>query len=151
MVAQAEKKAGLKGCSAIADIRSIPLDDDAVDFALCSFTMGYVASPVVVFRELSRVSKEVIVSDLHPEAVSAGWTRSFRAGDRRYELTHFNHSTEDLDQCAHAAGLAQVWRIQAPFGEPEREIFVRAGKPEWFDKARSLPAVWISLWRRQSN
>jgi SAM-dependent methyltransferase len=148
MVLKADRKPGLRGRSALGDIRYIPLNDDAVDIAFCSFTMGYLPSPRPVLRELARVSRQVIVSDLHPDAARAGWTRSFRAGDRVYQLLHYEHSIGELDDCARSAGLFPEWRVEASFAEPEREIFRRAGKENLFDKACLLPAVLTTLWRK---
>ena len=151
MLIRAESKTGLQGRSALADITAIPLHDSAVDVALCSFTMAYVASPAAAFREMARVSRCVIVSDLHPEAIRAGWTRSFRSGDRRFAVQHFNHSIADLDRHASQAGLAREWRIEVSFGEQERNIFVRAGKEDAFEKACGIPAVSITSWRKSSD
>jgi ubiquinone/menaquinone biosynthesis C-methylase UbiE len=148
MVLQAQRKPGLRGRSALADIRSIPLPDNAADLALCSFTIGYLPSPGPVFRELARVSRQVIVSDLHPDAARAGWTRSFRAGDRIYELAHYQHSIAELDDCARSAGLALKWRAESSLGGPEREVFRRAGKESAFDEARLVPAVLITAWQK---
>ncbi|HEY3825498.1 MAG TPA: class I SAM-dependent methyltransferase [Bryobacteraceae bacterium] len=148
MVLNAERKPGLRGRSAIADIRSIPLADDSVKLALCSFTIGYLPSPDTVFHELARVSRQVIVSDIHPEAVRAGWTRSFRAQDRVYELVHHHHSVTELDNCAQRAGLSRKWRIEASFGESEREVFRRAGKEHTFYSVRQIPAVLITAWQK---
>jgi len=150
MLQKAERKPGVGGRSALADIRSIPLRDDAVDLALCCFTIGYLPSPTPVFRELARVARQVIVSDLHPDAARAGWTRSFRAGDKIYEIVHYDHSIAELDDCARSAGLTLKWRAKTSFGEPEREVFRRAGKKSVFDKARLVPAVLVSLWQKQS-
>ena len=151
MVLKAERKPGLGGRSALADIRSIPLCDHAADLALCSFTMGYLPSPTLVFRELARISRQVIVSDLHPDAARAGWTRSFRAGGRIHELVHYAHSVAKLDDCARSAGLTLKWRAESTFDQPEREVFRQAGKESAFDRARLVPAVLISVWRNQSD
>ena len=151
MVLKAGRKPGLRGRSALADIRRIPLPADAFDLSLSSFTVGYLPFPGPAFRELARVAGRVIVSDLHPEAARAGWTRSFRVGNRNYEFVHYEHSIEELDGYAQSAGLVPEWRIEAAFAEPEREIFRRAGKEEAFEKTRNTPAVMISSWRRQSN
>ncbi len=148
MLRQAERKPGLAGRSALADISSVPFMDDAMDVALCSFTIGYVKSPARVFRELARVAREVVVSDMHPIAARAGWTRSFRRGDRVYDLAHHNHSISGMDMCAHEAGLVRRWRMEVSFGEPERAIFRSAGKESTFDKVRLLPAVLITSWRK---
>jgi ubiquinone/menaquinone biosynthesis C-methylase UbiE len=144
-------KPGLRGRAALADIRCIPLHDNAVDLSLSSFTLGYLPSPARAFRELARVSRRVVVSDLHPEAARAGWTRSFRSRDRTYEVIHYEHSLADLDECARRAGLVPEWRIESAFSEPEREVFRRAGKEAAFDRTRGIPAVLISAWRKQSN
>lgn len=151
MLVQAEKKPELRGRSALADINAIPLADDAVDLALCSFTMAYVASPANAFQELARVSPYVIVSDLHPDAVRAGWTRSFRSGDQRLKVRHFHHSIADLDKHAQAAGLEREWRMEASFGERERAIFAAAGKEDAFEKACEVPAVLVTSWRKSSD
>jgi ubiquinone/menaquinone biosynthesis C-methylase UbiE len=148
MVLKAERKPGLGGRSALADIRCIPLNDNTVDLALCSFTMSYLPSPGLVLRELARVSRRVIVSDLHPDAARAGWTRSFRADDRVWHLHHYQHSIAELDDCARSAGLVPEWRVEASFAEPEREIFRRAGKENVFDEASLVPAVLITVWRK---
>jgi SAM-dependent methyltransferase len=148
MILQAERKEGLPGRSALADIRSVPLRDGAVDLAICSFTMGYLPSPDPALRELARVSRRLIVSDLHPDAVGAGWTRSFRAGNHTYRLLHYEHSAAQLDECARRAGLSVRWRFEGSLGEPEREIFREAGKEGAFDEACRVPAVLITLWER---
>jgi len=151
MVLKAGEKPGLRGRSALADIRRIPLPADAFDLSLSSFTVGYLALPGPAFRELARVAKRVIVSDLHPDAAGAGWTRSFRVGNRNYEFVHYEHSIEELDGYARSAGLVPEWRIEAAFAQPEREIFRAAGKEKAFEKTRDIPAVLINSWRRQSN
>ncbi len=151
MVLKASRKPGLQGRSALADIRRVPLRADAFDLSLSSFTIGYLSSPGTALRELARVSRRVIVSDLHPDAARAGWTRSFRVGNRNYEFVHYEHSIEELDEYARSAGLVPEWRIEAAFGEPERKIFDLAGKEDAFRKTRSTPAVLINSWRRQSN
>jgi SAM-dependent methyltransferase len=148
MLVLAEKNPRLRGKSALADISAIPLRDNAVDLALCSFTMSYVASPASAFRELARVARYVIVSDLHPEATRAGWTRSFRRGDRRFDVAHVDHSAVELDNFARGAGLERIWRVEAPFAEPERGIFTRAGKQDAFENTRGVSAVLITLWRK---
>jgi malonyl-CoA O-methyltransferase len=151
MVLKASEKPGLRGRSALADIRRIPLPAAAFDLSISSFTVGYLPSPAVAVRELARVSSRVIVSDLHPDAARSGWTRSFRVGTRNYEFVHYEHSIEELDGYARSADLALEWRIEAAFGEPEREIFRSAGKEHAFERTRGIPAVLISSWRRQSN
>lgn len=148
MVLHAEDKPGLRGRSIVADVRAIPARDDAFDLALCSFTVGYLPSIGGAFRELARVARRIIVTDLHPEAVHAGWTRSFRAQDRVHELVHYEHGPFELDACARDSRLILDWRVEARFDEPERHIFASAGKQGAFERVREVPAVLMTAWSR---
>jgi malonyl-CoA O-methyltransferase len=148
MILQAERKAGLAGRSALADLRQIPLADNAVDLVLCTFTLGYLPSLPPVFKELARVASRVIVTDLHPAAARAGWTRSFRAGSQTYDLVHYDHSIAELDESAARAGLTCEWRAEGSFAEPEREIFKRAGKDDLFEQTSRIPAILATIWRQ---
>lgn len=148
MALQAERKPGLRGRSVLADIRAIPVRERVVDMAICSFTLGYLPSIDVALRELARVARRVIASDLHPDAVRAGWTRSFRSSGLVHTLVHYEHPTAEVDECARRAGLTLEWRIEASFGEPERRIFQSAGKHAAFERVRSIPALLITAWNR---
>ena len=146
MLAVAANKEGVRGRVAAADICALPLRDGAADLAICSFALGYVAPLQRAFQEMARVARRVIVSDLHPEAIEAGWRRSFRSGHRSYEIAHHRHSVYAVNSCARAAGLTPAWMIEAGFGEPERMVFERAGKADAFTAAQEVTAVLISAW-----
>jgi SAM-dependent methyltransferase len=148
MIVEAARKPGLAGRTAMADVSAMPLSNDSFDLVLCSFTLGYSSSVLAVMEELARVAGQVVVTDLHPIAARAGWTRSFRAAGEMYELAHYPHSIEDLDAAADAAGLVLMWREEVSFGEPERDIFRRAGKERAFDDASRIPAVVLSAWNQ---
>jgi hypothetical protein len=151
MILECSRKPGLHGRSVEADVCRIPFGNNSVDIAICSFTLGYLPSPVEVLRELARIARFVIVSDLHPEAVKRGWTRSFRAAGERYEMAHHVHSIARLDAAAKTARLIPAWRIGPSFGAPEREIFRRAGKGGAFEEASRFPAILITAWNRSSD
>jgi SAM-dependent methyltransferase len=135
---------------ALADLVRLPFADNSFDTALCSFTLGYVPCIERALAELSRVARDVIVSDLHPEAIRQGWTRSFRAGVDSWEIEHHRYSLHDLDEAASHAGLIRRWRIEAPLGHPERRIFQQAGKEAAFAASIRFPAVAITAWRNRS-
>ena len=52
----------------------------SADVAVCSFALGYIERLDLAFREMARVARRIVTSDLHPDAVRAGWVRSFRSG-----------------------------------------------------------------------
>jgi ubiquinone/menaquinone biosynthesis C-methylase UbiE len=121
------------------DIRSLPFANDSVDIALCSMAIGYVRSFEDVLSELIRVARRVVVSDFHPAAVSAGWTRSFRMKGKKYEIEHYPHSVADLQP---------DWFMEASFGEPERHIFEAASKQGDFEAISRVPAIYVASWTR---
>ena len=148
MLAAAAQKPGLSNHLIRADMNRLPLPDASADIAVCSLAVGYVASAGILFRELARVSRTVIVSDLHQHAVQAGWRRSFKVEGRRYHIEQFAHTAEELDAAAEASGFRIDWRVASHLGEPERDIFVRAGREHAFAEACRVPAILSSSWTR---
>jgi len=146
MTREAARKPGIAGRVTCADISRIPLRDHAADIAICSFAIGYLPDARPAIGELARIARRVIVADLHPEAIRRGWTRSFRAAGKVYEVDHYLHTAEELDKAACGEGLSMVWRTEPSFGEPERGVFQRAGKE--LSEVQDVPAVLITEWNR---
>jgi SAM-dependent methyltransferase len=151
MVLTGREKRGVSGRAALGDIRKIPLKNNAVDLALCSFAIAYPPATCAAMLELGRVARQLIVTDLHPEAVRQGWKRSFRAGGKSVELTHNKYSLAELDEAAELAGLTPRWRVDGCFGTPELQFFEKAGREAVFEAARQVPAVVISAWDKSSS
>jgi malonyl-CoA O-methyltransferase len=152
MLLEASRKPGLGGRLSLADAGRIPLADGAVDLAMCSFALGYLPSPHQAIAEMARVSRKggrVVGTDLHPCALAAGWTRSFRSNGQVYAIDHHRHAMVAWEAAAESAGLALDWVLEASFGEPEREIFRGAGKDSLFPELSRIPALlgmsWIKL------
>lgn len=149
MLLRAASKSRLTGHLARGSAECLPLASATADLVVCSFALGYVADARAAIREMARICDRggrVVVSDLHPEALEAGWKRAFRSGDAAFEIEHFPHPTPVLLEAASGAGLRLERTAAACFGDPERAIFSRAGKERVFDEASRLPAVWIAAW-----
>jgi SAM-dependent methyltransferase len=146
MLAVASTKCGVRGHLACADVCALPFASRSADVAVCSFALGYIDRLELAFREMARVARRIVTSDLHPEAVRAGWVRSFRSSSGSYEIEHQDHLWDGIETCARAAGLRPSWKLDASFGEPERGLFERAGKADVFSAARQVPAILISGW-----
>jgi len=146
MLAVAATKRGASGRLACADVCALPFASRSVDIAVCSFALGYIDRLDLAFREMARIARRIVTSDLHPDAVRAGWVRSFRSSTGSYEIEHHAHVWDRIETCARAAGLRPSWRLDASFGEPERILFERAGKANAFPAARRVPAILISAW-----
>ena len=128
-----------------ADAQALPLRDNCADVVFCAFTLGYAP---YCFGELARITRPggtVIVTDVHPDAIARGWSRSFRVGATLIEPAHEKYSIDTL----HHPALVRADFIEPHLGTPERAIFTRAGKAEHFDAAAAHPAIFVALWRKQ--
>jgi len=146
MLAVASAKRGIRGRLACADVCALPFASHSVDVAVCSFALGYIDDLDSAFREMARIARRIVVSDLHPDAVRSGWVRAFRTSSVSYEIKHYDHLWARIEAHARAAGLRLSWKLDGSFSEQERPFFETAGKAEAFLAAQHVPAVLISSW-----
>ncbi len=141
----------LHGRFALARAEDLPIASNSADLTVCSFAAAYFPALQEVIREMARITAtggRIVIADVHPAAIAAGWTRSFRAAGRVYEIEHFGYSLDDFTGAAERAGLHLKSQIHGYFGEPEKPIFERAGKLERFAEVAAIPAIWIGNWRK---
>ena len=142
MLGRAAEKPGLAGRLAIGDIAHLPFANTSADLAICSFGMSYVTSVQQALREMARVSRRVMISDMHPAALDSGWTRSFETACRKYRIAHYLRyplagGRRCCLRCRTATGMQHRG---SPFGEPEHRIFEQAGKQARFEEVSQIPA-----------
>jgi SAM-dependent methyltransferase len=123
------------------DALRLPFASGVADLALCSLALSYLTPAREAVQEMLRVAKTVIVTDIHPEAVRRGWKHSFRRDGRVYEIENRPYRLSDLPPVEE---LRELY-----FGEPERPIFERAGKADYFEEACRIPAIWMLKWQAQ--
>ncbi len=151
MLSKACSKRTIKGRVVLADAASLPFRDRVAGVTLCSFAAAYFPSLKAAMAEMARVTRpggRVVLSDLHPATVAAGWTRSFRLDGLVYEIEHLNPSLDDFHTAARQANLQLHMQLDAPFGDSERLIFRAAGKAHVFPDVSRVPAVWIGIWTK---
>ena len=149
MLRQRSHNAALRGRFALADAAALPFASGVSDLTLCSFAIAYIQNLAAAVSEMARVTRpggRVVISDLHPAAIAAGWTRSFRSAGVLYELEHPPGAVEETLLAARRCGLELSLRREACFGEPERPIFEAAGKP--LEQVAGTPAVWLAVWTK---
>lgn len=151
MLREAEKNRSLGNYLALAEAEHLPFPALTANLVLCSMSLGYFQNLRQVFEEFNRVivpGAHVAISDLHPAAVTAGWTRSFKRDGHQYEFaTHF-HSIAEIAQAAQAVGFHSRCQQDAYIGESEFAIFRSAGKEKLFHTVTSLPALLLWLWEK---
>jgi malonyl-CoA O-methyltransferase len=145
MLAVAGRKRGLRGRLAVADATALPMATACCDVVLCALTLGHIRDRAAALRELARILEPggmLIVTDFHPSAAAQGWRRTFRYEGRVYELENYPYVLDS------AQGFELQESLEAAIGEPERELFERAGRPELFAAATGVPAVMLTRWKR---
>ena len=151
MLLRAAAKPQLAGRLALATAERLPFSDRIADLVVCSFVIGYLADPDFVIREMARIGApgaRIVVSELHPDAAAAGWKRGFRHNGTAYEIEHSPYPISCLLEAASDAGLRLDRTEAASFGEPEREIFLRAGRDHLFRDASRVRAIWTAVWSK---
>jgi ubiquinone/menaquinone biosynthesis C-methylase UbiE len=151
MLFEAAKHSSLRGRLLLGDAAHLPFTDGAADLILCSLALGYFGDFQRSMCELARICApggQVVICDLHPEGLEAGWTRSFTKEGVKYEIDHHVHQCEQIECTAREAGLRLVMRKSARFGDLERPLFQNAGKEHAFAEAATVPALFASVWER---
>jgi malonyl-CoA O-methyltransferase len=125
-----------------ADAARLPLPDAAADVTICAFALGYAPE---CFSELTRITRPggmLLVSDVHPEALKRGWTRSFRHRGQVIQVADQPYALADL--CA--PNLQPSSMIEPHLGPPEREFFEQSGHLHRFEEACREPAIYVARW-----
>lgn len=132
------------GPRVLSDAGRLPLRDGAVDIVICSLALSYMPPCLDELARITRRGGSVFASDMHPQAVEHGWTRSFRNGSEAVEIESRRYALAGL----RAPGLRLESLVEEPFGEAERQLFLRSGKGHIFEDARLGPAIFVAHWIR---
>lgn len=154
MLAEAARKPGLEGRLVQADCIALPLGTSTVDFAICSFGLGYMPDVERFAGEVARVVTDrgqFLLSDLHPSAEARGWKRRFRRRGILVEIpTPVRRLQLVLRACA-LAGFDLIDLAEPVFGEEEGPIFAECGKEYLFRRARGRKAIFVARFRRRGR
>ena len=151
MLSYAQQKSAPETRLFLADASAIPVRSETADLTLCSFAASYFADLKRAMSEMARATRaggRVIISDMHPAAMAAGWSRSFRKGRIRYEIEHTQWNDSSFRAAGREAGLQPKEQFDERFAEPERALFTAAGREHLFADASRIPAMRIITWIR---
>jgi ubiquinone/menaquinone biosynthesis C-methylase UbiE len=130
-----------------ADALRLPLRDASADLVICAFALGYAPK---CFQELVRVTRHggtLLVTDVHPDAIKRGWTRTFQ---HRGEVIQVADEAYQIAQL-HARELVPACLVEPLLGEPEKSIFALMGRLDRFAEASREPAIFVSMWRKPAS
>jgi ubiquinone/menaquinone biosynthesis C-methylase UbiE len=139
-----EMLAHAKNPSVVADINRLPLNDGCADITICAFAIGYAPKCLEELCRITRHGGVVLASDVHPDAIRRGWTRTFRSGGEIVEVAHQPYTLDDLK----VPGLELSLLLEPCLGPPERELFEHLGRVHRFEEAASGPAIFVARFVR---
>ena len=151
MLSVARRRTGLGERLVRADGVRLPFRASLFDFVLSSFALNHIKDLQAIAQELSRAMKlqgRLLISEMHPEACARGWRPGFRDIRSSVQIETANHSAESVISCFRANGFALLRSHDLFFEEPERRIFINAGKGGTFESATHIPAIQIYEFRK---
>jgi len=137
-----------------ADCRQLPFAPGFFDFAICSFALSHFRDVSVVSHEFAIALKpgaDLVVSDVHPKAYARGWRTAFRSGCTAVEIRTVVHSIANIREQFLSSGFDCCHVLSEPLGEPEKTLFLQAGRGHLFQSACETPAVFIACFRRNRS
>ena len=154
MLRVANRKNAVSGQLVQATCEELPLPSAAFDLAICSFAVGHIADLQSVVQELKRVTRisaDVFVSDLHPEAYRQHWRVGFRDDKAAIQIETLSRSPQQILDAFSSNEFECQACLPLWLGEPEEAIFDRAGKSTSYANACEPPAILICHFRRVSS
>jgi ubiquinone/menaquinone biosynthesis C-methylase UbiE len=146
MLGVARGTVGIRSPLVLADCLQLPFQASAFDFVLSSFAFNHIRDLQGIAQELARVMKSrgrLLISEMHPEAYARGWRPGFRDMRGPVQIETVSHSTESVLSCFPLNGFAFLRVHDLFFAEPERPIFLAAGRGGMFDSASRIPAIQV--------
>jgi SAM-dependent methyltransferase len=146
MLKVARGTAGIRNRLVLADGLQLPFRTSVFDFVLSSFALNHIQHLESLARELARTLKSrgrLLICEMHPEAYARGWRPGFRDERSAVRIDTVSHSTESIVSGFRSHGFACVELCNLFFGEPERAIFLGAGKGDTFKAACDVPAIQV--------
>jgi ubiquinone/menaquinone biosynthesis C-methylase UbiE len=133
-----------------ADVRNLPLQERSADLVICSFVLKYVNDLQSLADELARIvlpNADIYVMDMHPEAQRHGWRAAL---DSTVSDVPVNvHELTRIRQAFDAAGFELELLLEPRLGHPERRHFEMVQRPDLFEEARRVPAMYLFHFRRR--
>jgi cytosine/adenosine deaminase-related metal-dependent hydrolase/SAM-dependent methyltransferase len=147
MLSQAKQKLGSTASLVLADCCNIPLPRSSVDLILCSFLASYIQDLpnfAQQVRRLLRPGGSIFLTDLHPTTTATlGWRRGFNVQGSFADIATYTRPFGEVFRSFEAFGMETEALLEPHFGDPESNLFNRAGRRDAFKAASDLPAIYI--------
>jgi cytosine/adenosine deaminase-related metal-dependent hydrolase/ubiquinone/menaquinone biosynthesis C-methylase UbiE len=147
MLVQAKRKLRDSANLVLADCTNIPFPRASADLILSSFMTSYLEDLDAFARQVRRLLRRdasIFLADLHPDTAAAlRWRRGFHANGSFVSIATQSRPVTEVLRSFEALGIEVNALVEPHFGDPECELFKRAGKMDAFNAATGLPAIYV--------
>jgi cytosine/adenosine deaminase-related metal-dependent hydrolase/SAM-dependent methyltransferase len=147
MLNQAKGKLGEAATLICLDYTDAPIPQGSADVVLSNFVLSYVDAPDRFLQFARKVLKSgglLFLTDVHPETATAlRWKRGGRAHGGFQEIRAYNRPIPQIIRLCEDAGLEVQVQKEPRFGTPERMLFERNGKGDYFESIVEHPAIYV--------
>jgi SAM-dependent methyltransferase len=154
MLEYARTKLGAVAHLVRADCMDTPLAPSSSDWVIASFLVSYISDIHRFAVEAARITRPgalMVVSDVHPATLGYGWKRTFRNALQSIEIQTYPYELPELHNAMEEAGFDSAFFREVLFDQPEKDIFLGAGRPDLFTNVEGLPVLYISGYRRSTE
>jgi ubiquinone/menaquinone biosynthesis C-methylase UbiE len=151
MLEQAANKLTASTQLILGDCLLTPLQPISSDWIQASLLLSYVDDIQGFACEAARIARPgalVLISDVHPTTRAYGWKRTFSFANQAIEIETHPYQISDLHIAMYRVGFKPTLFLELPFGEPERAIYLNAGRPDLFERVEGLPVLFVAGYRR---
>ena len=134
---------------------ALPVPDASTDMVLCSFVVSYLDDLDRFAYEIDRVARPgatVVLTDMHPDTeASLNWVRWSPANDSDTRIHGQGWPLQQITGAFEARGFRVVSLVEPVFGVEEGEIFEQCGRPDLYQAAAHLPAIYLLQLRKPTS
>jgi malonyl-CoA O-methyltransferase len=139
---------------AAGDLRALPFASESFDVVWCRLAIGHVPELDAAYHEMARVCRaggDVVVSDVSPDAATAGHRRTFRDADgAAHDVEHAVHTLAAHEHAASAAGLELTAHREGRVGPRIRSFYAEADRLSAYDAQLGSAIVIVLSWRKRA-
>ncbi len=132
-----------------ADAHYLPLQEASADLIVCSFVLSYLQDVNQLAEQLAKIAvpgADVYLVDMHPEAQRLGWRAALNPNLNDDAVIH---ELTTLRQAFDTAGFELQSLLEPRLGHPERRLFETVVRPDLYDNARHMPALYLFHFQRR--
>ncbi len=123
----------------------IPINNLNIEFIFSTLVAAQIKNLKSLFLEWDRLLKPggfILITDMHPEALTAGGKRTFEKNGKHYEVKNYIHSIEEIKLIGSSLNYKIIELKEEIINEDSKEFYSRKNALHIYEKFRGMPLVY---------